>query len=372
MDDKEIKKIMPQEKLFSHFEKKSNDITSKRSGFFYLSIILLNICFLILSWIIISNKDGVVGFQEIIDIFDWKYLLFIFIIILLIVFLQSFPDFISLYNKTKKRKFGLMLIANCKMNFYNSVTMFSCGGYNVFGTTLYSGGATKQSAVDSICLKKFFNRVSQIIYSFIFLVAGTIFYFSKIDIWLLVLGIGCFLINCIILIFILSFDINTEKSLNFIAKLCKLLYNLRLIKDYEGLYKRISNELFVYSNNLKTVKKISILYIVFYFLIQFLRHFILFIIIQSLNIGSYEILFEIIFKCTILDLIIGIFPLQKGTAIFELLFALLFINVFFSGYLLWGLVLYRFFDYFIYTLIFLIALIFDNSKRQLKKSKSHS
>ena len=364
MEEKTKKKIIPQEELYSYAKLKSKDMQSTRSALYYTGIILLNIFFLALAWVLVGNKDGVVGFNQVVTAVDWKNILFIFLIVALILIIQVFPDYMFYYSKTKKRKFGTLFLANAKMNFYNSVTLFSSGGYYMFANRLVDDGATSQSALDTAYFKKFISKISQIVYSFLAIIVGAILFLSKTNIWLIIGGIIGFSINCIAVVFVLIFDTHRDKVLSCVAGLCKTLYRLKFIKDYEDFYNRLVSKLFVYNSNLKFAKKSTIIHILLNVLIQFLRHFVLFIILQMLNFGDLEVLLEILFKCAIIDLIIGVLPLQNGTAIFELLFVSLFNNVFFSGYLLWGMVLYRFFDYFIYLIIYLFVLPFDSKKRK--------
>lgn len=353
------KKVQPHEELFDNSLNKVQEISNKKSAFYYVGIIFLNIFFLALFWILIRQKENVAEYSEVIPTINWRYLWFSLAIIVLILLLQIFPDYIAIFSKTKKRKFGVVTLANNRLNFFNLVTSFSSGGYYTHANCLHSGGVSKQASIDVTYMKKLLSRISQLVYTFLFVCIGTILYIKNINIWIFVAGILAFLINCIVVIFILFFGNRKEQSLSFIAKLCKLLYKLKLIKNVDLTYKVMANRLFVYSLNIKKHKKLNILYVVCNFISQFLRHFILFVIVQALNFGSGEIFLEILFKCAILDMIISSFPFPKGTAIFEILFLCLFSSVFFSGYLLWGMIIYRLFDYFIYIIIYLITLAIE-------------
>lgn len=360
------KKFTPQNMLFNGIESSVKEIKSKKNILYYIGIFLLNFCSLALCWFFVNRSNAVVHYSDIISSINWKYLIFIFIIVCLILITKVFNTFFILYKMIKKRRFGLIYFANTNKEFFNMVTIYN-GGNNIFASMLNKGGIDVQVSVDVLYAKKLFARFALIIYSLILIIVGAIMYITTIKPWILILGIICLIVECIPIILIMIFDINRELVLSMLARLSKTLYKLKLIKDYEKFYKKTSSELFVYSGVLKHVSRWSILYIILNIITQFLRHFILFVIIQSLNFSSGELLLEIMFKCVILDLIINISPLQRGTLIYEILFFTLFANTFFSGYLMWGMVAYRFFDYFIYAIPFLFNLVIDRIKIKINK-----
>ena len=86
-----------------------------------------------------------------------------------------------------------------------------------------------------------------------------------------------------------------------------------------------------------------------------------------MNIATYEMLGEIIFKTLILELLLQIWPLKWGTLIYEIIFVILFSNVFFEGFIFWALLIYRILDYFVYIVQWLVFLIIDLIYRKVKK-----
>lgn len=365
------KKSSPHTDLFAKMLRKCEDMARPRSQILSWTVVILNICFLAIAWIIVAHRGDVAGFDDVIGLINWKYMWLIMSIVLIIVLMRGFVDCFLIYVKCKKRRFLATFFANNKLNFYNSVTFWSNGGYNVYVQRLISGGVPVQATIDTQATKRFVGLVSIIAYSLIALIIGMCTCFDRINLGFFICGLLVLVGVSVGFVFIVCLIINRERALNFTGKLCRLLFKLKLIKNFDMTYKNIANQLFVWEHNSKTHKGMIVLQVIFNMVIQFLRHFILYIILTMINAGGVDILIEVLFKCTIMDLIFAILPMPRGTAIYEILFLGLFMNTFVSGYVLWGMMLYRFFDYFVYVVLYMLSLL-DLKKRQIKKIPSEN
>jgi uncharacterized protein (TIRG00374 family) len=314
-------------------------------------------CTIAIAWLIESRANGYVKIKDVLEGFNWRYMILIIPIIVLGLLAKTFGDFMSLFSKTRQRRFLVMLKSNSVNEYYNSVTNYSCGGYSVYANNLNRSGVSAKLSTDITYGKKFLNSVSILIYSFIALLIGCCFVFDKKIIFLFIIGLIGFLISVGYVIFVLYFEKFKYGYMKFFGSLSKILYNMKLVKDYENFYSNTINKLITYSTALKSRKRIIITQIICGVIANFLRHLILFVILCVLNLGSLELFVIILFKATILDLIISLWPIGRGTLIFEIVFIALFRNVFFEGYVLWGMVLYRFIDYFSSVIKILISCI---------------
>ena len=76
-----------------------------------------------------------------------------------------------------------------------------------------------------------------------------------------------------------------------------------------------------------------------------------------------------IFACgfvrSIFEILFSIWPLPKGLLIYEVVFIYLMNNIFFSGYLVWGLLAYKILDYYLIIIPhFIICLLDKISERK--------
>lgn len=365
----ELKSNIPQEQLFSMVNSENKITNLNKNRLLHWVIVLINICSLLLCWFIEGNKHGVVSVDIFLEVFDWKYLMFAITLVLIILMLRSFLDFINIYRSCKRRCFRVLFVANSKMDFYNFVTSYLYGGNVVYLNYLGNRGVSQNESINSLYCKKVFSRISNCIYSLCFLLIGLFLFAKTTNIFLFVIAILTFLFNCLWVITVFLFNTQREKIMSITASICKILFKLRLIRDYERVFKLVNHKLYVANYNLRVSGKVSIIYIILNIIRQFMRHFILFVLLQMMNNGSCEILFEILFKCAILDLIVLASPLPYGTALYELVFVILFRNVFDIGYVLWAMVLYRLLDYFIYILVYVFMCIFNKKNKNCSLKK---
>lgn len=358
MKDSE-KKNIPQEIIYADMQKNNNEKSSKTHVIFHIGIVLLNICMLALFWVLISNKYGVVKNRDVWDSVNWKYVTLLLVIPIGVIFLQVTRDYISLFKRNKRRRFAGILFASLKEILYNSYSKL--GGVK-YVLELNSYNIDKRSSVDLNYRKRISRLIARIIYATLIFVLGTIFCIENTNVLMVILGVLAFVLSGSYLCFLLYSLSHMDKCVEVIARLSKLLYKLRIIKDYEGFFKRTSSVLYESCFAIKQLSKMSILSVIVDMLILFLRHFGLFVIFQMLNFGGWDYFIWILFSCTILDLIIDLLPMPKGTLLFELLFATLFVNVFFSGYLPWAMVMFRVLDYFSYIIISLVILLFQRKR----------
>lgn len=365
MEENGTKKTNPQESVYISCEKRANDIRSKKNIVWYCSVFLINICTLLLAWVFINNKWETISVKEVFADINWKYILFILLIIVICFLLKSFISFLSLRKHCKSAKFKAVFLANSRRRFYEMVTIYNQCDV-VYSVGLCVSGVDKCSSIEHDYSGKVLSRLSRLLYSFVFMIIGAVFYFTKVNVWVFIAGIVAFFINCMYVLLIVLFDFNRDKTIGLVAKFSKILYKLKLINDYQLFFQNVTNQLFAYSMGLKKVKKLSYVIIVSNLIVHFIRNFILFVIFQGVDIVGYSILCEVLFKCAMIDLIVSVLPLPKGMFVYEVLFITLFRGVVTSASMLCGMILYRFFDYLINFLVCPIIMLCDRNKNTSK------
>ena len=189
------------------------------------------------------------------------------------------------------------------------------------------------------------------------IVLGLIFCINSIKSWLVVIGLISFIIIFSSTIFVFVFKANKKFGIDVVSKFVKVLYNLGLTKNYEETYNKMLDKVIVSANGIKQDGWLTFVEIFSGLLCEFLKGAMIYFLVVTLNLAESTIIFEILFKFSIMQLIFKLWPLQSGTLIFELLFVALFKNIFFSGYVFWGLIIYRFFDLFAYAIVYLIQVV---------------
>lgn len=348
---------------------KFNKITTGSSKLFYASLVALNILSLVLSMIYINNKQKLENANIVLENITWNTVVLLFVIFLCITLLEILPVYLKNYSRTKSKKFGIVFNSVAIGQFYEYSTVYG-NGSRIMSTKYQTlKGVKYNQAIIINYSNKFFNNLSFVIYSFIFLFLSLFLWSNSVNIWLYILALLSFVIYLIYVILVLCFDIYKKSSINFISKVIRFLYKMKIIKDIEKTYGEFLDKMLIYTKGLKQNKWLTFTEIFFNIFVFFLKGVILYYALISMNIGDVSMLGELLFKCVIIELIFKIWPLQRGTLIFEFLFIVMFQNLFFEGYLYWGLIVFRFFDYFIYIIKYLLIIMFDKliSKKTIAK-----
>ena len=364
-------KTSAEDRIAQIYSEKCKKITNFNSKMYYVSFVFLNILMLILSLIYLNNKDKIESVKKVWEHVNVKSIILIIGIFVCIMLLKTLPNFLKLYSRTKKRKFGLMYRAVAAGEFYSIMTAYSSGEKPMFCKYLSRFGVSEKHSVDMGYSKRIFSRIANLLYCTIMLVLGFVFWMRKdISIWLCILVCIPLVYNAIIVTTVICFNNNKKATINFIASICKFLYSWNIIKDYEKLYNKIIDNLLIYNKEFRQNKILIFIEISAYILAYFLKGVLLYYALVSLNIANIRILSDVLFRYVILDLIISMWPLQKGSLIFEFLFITLYSKIFFTGYVFWGMIILRVFEYFIYILQYLIVMVYDKLCYKLVKKSA--
>ena len=181
----------------------------------------------------------------------------------------------------------------------------------------------------------------------------------KISIWLTLLAIISLLYEISYIVVVVVFAKNKKAGISFVAFISRWLFKFKLIKDYELFFNKTVDKLIVQSKAFGLNKLILITEIASNLLVLVLRVVVLYLALTSVGVNGAEWLWQLIVSFVILDLIIRLLPLQKGTLIIEILFISIFATMFTNVYVFYGLFVYKIFEYFLYAIQYLIVLFID-------------
>ena len=354
-----------EEREFERLSKTKEKVSDGNSKFFYVCLILFNILTLGLCYVILNKISTVEKLSIVFESLDYKIYILLLMSFLLVLFLKTLPMFLKIYSKTKNRNLFTALAATIVGEYYGRVTICSCGELPMCSNYLTSKGYTSKNIVDVNYGIKFFDKISLLIYGVIIYFVGSFIALQKINVWLFVLGILILFYYIAQILIVFMFKNNKKKTLESLSKFVKVLYSLHLIKDYEKLYYKLIDRLIIYVKELRENKWLIFTEIIANVFRYFLESIVIYFVVVTLNFASASVLGELLLATLILDLILQIWPLKYGTFIYEILFVILFINLFFDGFVFWGLLVYRIFDYFLFALVYLIWGICSTIKRKI-------
>jgi len=363
-------KTSVEDRIVSQCKDKFVDINNSKSLFFYWTLIFLNIFTLVVALFWCIKEKNIVNYSIFKEGVSLKSIFLLIVIFIVIMCLYVLPMSLRLYNNTKRARFFTLYKANAVSKFFNKVTIYS-KGENVAKVTYMSNHKINNKNSTSIAYgSKNFEDIAKCIYFLTIMIVGTFLGVANNIFWFYLIAFVA-LIYLIIKVGIrLIFTKNKELAVSLIAKFTKLLLSMKLIRDYDKFYNKYIDVLITYERSFKVNRFILFVEIVSNILIYFLKALILYFIVVLMNFGDVEILIDVLFKCVIIELLFNIVPLPNGLLFYEIIFIMLFKNIFFEGYLWWGMLLYRIFDYFIYAIHYLIILFIDFIEKKIKFSKN--
>lgn len=364
------KKQNSEDRILENYLSKYNDISAKKSGFYYFSIVLLNICALIVVMLLYGNTANIVSFKVFWESIDWNILLLIFLIFIGMMLFQTFSRYLRLYSKSKLRRFWLSCNANNVMNFYNMTSVYERNG--VIASTKCLSEDKLSSTVNPVELtlgKKIFDKIAFVIFTLMFLVIGLFAWQNIIPGWVIWVAVISLIFQVTTLVLVGLLNDNKQAVIGFVGWLSRFLFKLKLIKDYELFYNKMIDTLVVYNKTLRQNRSLSFVEIMINILVLFLKYSLLYLVFITINLDTGDMFWKLLYMCVVFDLVLKIWPLPKGTLIFEVLFITLFTRVFFEGYVYWAMILYRVFDYFIYIIHYLIVALIDCIVKKFKNKK---
>lgn len=351
------KKETSQDREISRLNRSYEKINNSTSKLFYASIICLNILTLFVYIFYLNSKQKIEDINSVLGGFDYNLLILLSIMFVGMLFLKVLPLYLRIYSKVKNRRFGYVLGATIAGEFFGKVTIYGLGENAIVAKSLQNKSVSPGLSIDVKYGANVFKNLSQLIFWLVSIFIGLIFYFDSINVWLVVIGIVSFIIIFSKTMFVFIFKANKKFGIDVVSKYVKFLYKLGLAKNYETTYNKILDKLIVSASGIKQNGWITFVEIFSGLLSEFLKGVMIYFLVATLNLADGTIIFEILFKFSIMQLIFRLWPLQSGTLIFELLFVALFENIFFSGYVFWGLIIYRFFDLFAYIIVYLIQVV---------------
>lgn len=268
-----------------------------------------------------------------------------------------FFDSLSISHLIKKacnrRRFALGFKTNLCGRYYDAITPLSTGGQPFQVVYLKNREVPATSALSIPIAKLFFQQLTWFIASTIALIVSFINYSSFSSLVNISSYIGFVLTFAMMFLTIfLSVSKNVGKKL--VAKTLRLLQKMKIVKNYEKQYQRISNYVEDYQNLMREYVKNKK-----DFFIMFMTMAIRTVLIYSLPFFIYcmfngyapELYGKFFVMGVLVDLASSFIPLPGGTGMNEVSFMAIFAPYFTGGSIFWAMLLWRFFTYYLYLIL---------------------
>lgn len=335
--------------------------SSKKKKLLNIGFFVLNIAILagILTWNILTE-----GFVPLGDIPLHGWAIVIIILFFIVAFFCEVLAMSYLLKKsTGKFRFGLCTKMNTIGHYYDAVTPLATGGQPFQVTYLKSHEVPLHSALAIPMAKYIFSQIVWVVVSFVCMIISFTDPNNVNGIsYVAIIG---FVLSSFMLFIVAFLSISKSVGRKLVVKILKLLQKMKIVKDYEKQYTKISKYIEDFQSVIKQyitsfkdfivlfgllLLKLFFTYSIPYFIVCLFTGF------QSANFITYFVM------AIMVDLAASLFPLPGGSGMSEVSFKLMFTTAFAEiggGAVVWALLLWRLMSYYIFLLMGISVLTYD-------------
>lgn len=307
--------------------------------------------------------------------FKWGYGFIILACFALVMFFDTYRATKLLKQSTKRNRPFLCYKMIAIGRYYDCITPMSTGGQPFQVFYLNKHGVDAGTAI-SIPLARYVVFQIAWIATSLFATIYSTQLFGETNLVSVASYIG-FALNFLMIVGVWILSVSKKIGKILVAKTLKLLQKMRILKNYEKVYDKVMDTVNGFQTTMKsyTNKVGQLFWLVFtnvlHFIAQYSMPFFIFLMLGGEPSMSSYIMFLV--YSILIDLASGFVPLPGGTGMSEVAFTLIFTPIFPEGTVFWGLLLWRFMNYYIYLIQGLVVMIYDkiwgNKKYQWQKRK---
>lgn len=289
----------------------------------------------------------------------WAVLI-IFVAFVLSLCCEVFAMGYLLKKSVGKWRLGLCFKMNTIGHYYDAVTPLATGGQPFQITYLKSHDVPLHSALAIPLAKYVFSQIVWVLVSFICMIVS--FTDPTLNSFVSVVSVIGFVLSSFMLIITVFLSISKTVGRKLVVKVLKLLQKMKIVKDYDKQYEKISKYIEDFQSVMKqyaTSFKDFVLLFGFLLLKLVLTYIMAFFIFCMFNGFEWPMFFKFFVMAIMIDLAASFFPLPGGTGMSEISFSAMFAAYFSGGVLFWALLLWRFMTYYIHLLIGISVLTYD-------------
>lgn len=285
---------------------------------------------------------------------------------------ESFGVGYLLKQSTGKWRLGTAYKVTQIGRYYDSVTPMATGGQAFQVTYLKSRGVPIHTSLSIPLAKYVFAQMSWVLISLVCIIIS--FADKSYGTFVSILSIVGFILSFLILAVTLFLSVSKKIGKILVVKVLKLLYKMKIVKNYEKQYEKITKYIGDFQDVMKQYAKSPKDFTVMMFfslMVNIFRYSIPYFVVAIFvpNIGA-DYYFRLMVMTVLVDLSSSFFPMPGGTGLNEISFTAAFggvIDAFknagylseTAGILIWVLLIWRFFSYYVYLVQGVSILSYD-------------
>ena len=324
---------------------------------------IINIAVVVVILLVQVLNSNVEPFDRIIASgnFKWYYGFIIFALFGFVMASDTFRATVLLKQSSKRTRMFLCYKMNAIGKYYDCITPMSTGGQPFQVFYLSKHGVDPGTSISIPIARYVVFQIAWLVTSLF----ATIFAGKLGDAGTLVSVASYvgFALNFLMIVGVLILSISKRIGKILVVKGTKLLQKMKIIKNYEKVYDKVMDTVMGFQTTMKTYTKNIKAFagLILLNLLQFVANFAIpyFIYLMLGGVPGFNIFLKFWVFSILIDLASGFIPLPGGTGMSEIAFISVFTGVFPEGTVFWGLLMWRFMNYYIYLVQGLMVLIYD-------------
>lgn len=308
-----------------------------------------------------GSGDGFVPIEDL-PRFNLLPFFMIFLVFLTVFLIDSIIIAYMIKKDTGKFQFALSFKTTVVGRYYDNITPLAVGGQPFQATYLNKRGVNSAAALSIPVAKAIFQQLATFLISTIALIIS--FTDSTYNTLVSVASIIGFILSFSMLFIMAFLSMSKKLGKKLVVGVLKLLQKMRIIKNYEKQYQKVTKYIEDFQNIMRAYAKSPKDFILMFglSLLRLIAYFsVLFFIYWVFNGYEPQMYIKLFVSGILVELAASFFPLPGGTGANEISFTALFGGMFASGSLFWALIIWRTFSYYGVLLLGLIVLTYDIS-----------
>ena len=339
--------------------------------FFLINIVVVGIV------IGINSKGDSSSAGEVFNQIKWPFLFSCVGIFVLQLLTETIKYIMLIYQSTRRFRPYLAFKVMALGKYYDNITPGGTGG-QPFQIYYFNKRGIKAEVATSIPLMRYiYWQAAYVVVCFVFLLTNTNYILNANSVIVTMAWIGL-IMNTLIMFAVLLISINKKIGSNIIIGCLKLLSKLKIIKDYQTVFRKTMRFVFNYQRCIKAFTT-NILYVILQIVLAvaeiilsgLLTYFIYLAFVPTATVSASTII-SITLLC---NLAVCFIPMPGGTGAVEISFMAVFGALFSSkGSASWATIVYRIFTYYSILLIGILVILYDfviGNKKAEKYRKLH-
>ena len=349
-----------QKQKFDEYEQTVSKQSSKKSKIINILFFVINIAVVAGILVYQISKEPLVpitGFR-----LDVKALFATIALFGVVVATETLSISYLLKVSTGKWRFGLGYKTAEIGRYYDSVTPMSTGGQPFQITYLKNHGVPLHTALSVPLAKYIFCQIAWTLVSLICLIISSVD--KSYGTFVSVMSIIGFLLSAVVLGATLFLCICKTVGKKLVVKVLKLLYKMKIVKNYDKQYEKITKYISDFQDVMKQYASSPKDFLIEFFicLARLVANYAIPFFVVKLFVPGLEgtMFIKLLVMSVLVDLSSSFFPMPGGTGLNEISFSAAFASVVsVEGVLVWVLLLWRFYSYYVYLIQGICILSYD-------------